>query len=264
MGLSQIRLGPNKVTLIGILQPVLDGLKLFKKINIKNLKSFKIFYITITLVILIVTILLLNYLPYRCWPNKIVSFMYLFFIFGLSSFTLILLGWSSLRKYATLGRVRSMCQTIRFEINLGIIIIILFSVKRKLSTRWGSERFTATFVFCFLLLITISLVECQRPPFDLREGERELVRGYNVEFSRILFTIIFLSEYLRIIIMSFILSWTILGGGNHFSLLTLAVILIVRSCFPRQRFDALLYFRWLKLLPYTIILFIWFYNFKIL
>lgn len=264
LGISQLRVGPNKTSISGVIQPMLDGLKLFKKINIKNFKLFKIFYFIVSFIIFTVILFLLNYLPYGCWPNKIIVFIYLFFILGLSRFTLILLGWSSLRKFATLGRVRSLCQTIRFEINFGILVILLFTVKRKLSIRWARETFSVCSRLVFLLILTLSVIETQRAPFDLREGERELVRGYNVEFRSVFFILIFLAEYLSVIIISLILVWTAIKSRIYTQSLILRLILVVRTCFPRQRFDSLLYFRWVKLLPCSLIFYSWFYVTKIL
>lgn len=248
-------MGPNKSFILGVIQPILDGLKLFKKYKLKNINTYwVIFSLTVNLVIFISFLLWLLF-PFYINYNKILTLIWFLFILGLLSFCMLLIGWSSLGKYSRLGGNRSLAQTLRFEIALTGVIIIPFILKNKLSIVVNSNYYLILIPILSLIVIILLIIEIQRAPLDLSEAERELVRGYNTEYSSLLFVLIFLAEYSNIIILLFI--WLLLFIKiNIMNLLVrIWLLIIVRSCYPRVRYDILIKFSWFKLAP--IRLYIW-------
>ena len=190
---AQLRLGPNKSLVLGLIQPVLDGLKLFKKINILNIKIYFIFYEVICCLIFFISFLLWIIIPISLWSNKTIILLWILLILGLIRFCLLLIGWRSINKYGILGSNRRLAQMLSFEILLRLLVFCSFIIKSKVS--WSPKENSALVILIlgFLFFITI-IIETQRSPIDLSEGERELVRGYNTEFSSIMFVYLFLAE----------------------------------------------------------------------
>jgi len=261
---SQNRIGPNKVIFTGIIQPILDGVKLlFKELLLMYKRNQLIFLLTPYLSIL--TILLFwSLIPthFSRIRNRL-SFLLIIVLIGVSVFRTLLSGWMSNRKYRIIGAIRSCSQSISYEVSLSLVIFTISIVLSRFNIR-------ANFYYNFRpLLINLPIIpiwlisivaECHRAPLDFAEGESELVSGFNVEYSRGSFALIFVSEYGIIIYFSLIssiifiqvITWFILP----FTIIFINFILIIRASFPRIRYDKLMYLAWVKLLPIRILIFI--------
>jgi len=191
--LTQNRLGPNKVLVKGILQPVLDGIKLFLKEGI-NYKTYLFEPFIIGPIIAFCSMLILwNTLPVRS-INFTFSGLILLTLVGVLVYSTLLSGWASYSKYAIIGSIRSCSQTISYEIRLALIFISILLLIKSLSL----EGFLPTPLLLspvILIWWVSSVAENNRAPFDFREGERELIRGFNVEYRRGGFVLLFLAEY---------------------------------------------------------------------
>lgn len=264
LGYIQLRKGPNKVGFIGLLQPFSDGLKLFFKEQTFPYKSNFIIYYLSPIFMLILSIIIWCLYPIII---NLYNFNYgiLFFICctGLGVYGVILSGWSSNSNYALLGSLRCVAQTISYEVSIALIIIclIIFVFSFNLID-FIYYQYYIWFVFfslpLFFCWLASCLAETNRSPFDFAEGERELVSGFNVEYSGSGFAFIFLSEYINIIFIR-ILTVVIFIGCDLFSILFyIRVLLIifwfiwVRGTLPRFRYDKLIYLTWKGFLPFTL------------
>lgn len=264
LGYIQIRKGPNKIGFLGILQPFCDAVKLFTKEQVNpSFSNFFIFYFSPILS------LFLSLFIWLCFPYfiKFYSFQYgvLFFFCCLSFgvYIVIIAGWSSNSIYALLGSLRSIAQTISYEVVLVLILISLLFILGSfnlLNFELFQERVWFLFLFSpigFIWIIS-SLAETNRTPFDFAEGESELVSGFNVEYGGGGFALIFLAEYARILFMSFLFSLLFLGSFKIRFLFFLKLNFIsflfiwVRGAFPRYRYDKLMFMAWKSYLPVSL------------
>ena len=250
LGLSQLRIGPNKVRMGGILQPFSDALKLIsKEISTLSKRNWLFFYASplgrITLILILWSIV-----PYRFLFSKFqLSGILIILILGLGIFPLMFIGWASNRKYRLLGALRGVAQTISYEISIALIFITIFFFAMRISL---NEIYQCNSIAAFLgvspllyLVLLISIVaETNRTPFDFSEGESELVSGFNIEYGRGSFALIFMAEYgiilfFRIVIFTLSLSTTP-------RIVTLGIIAAafwwvqLRATFPRYRYDKLM------------------------
>nr|YP_010704172.1 NADH dehydrogenase subunit 1 [Ptosima chinensis]WCO87665.1 NADH dehydrogenase subunit 1 [Ptosima chinensis] len=276
LGYIQIRKGPNKVGLLGILQPFSDAIKLFSKEQVYPLMSnFYLYYFSPVVNLFLALVL------WFCMPFMSVLFNFnfgiLFFLCcsSLSVYTIMLAGWSSNSNYANLGGLRAVAQTISYEVSLALIIIcylILISSLNLICFIKYQIYLWLVFI-CFPLAFiwfVSSLAETNRTPFDFAEGESELVSGFNVEYSAGGFALIFLAEYANILFMSMLFALFFLGG-DIFSLMFfmklvfLSFIFIwVRGTLPRYRYDKLMYLAWKAFLPVSLNFLMFFIGFKML
>lgn len=264
LGYIQIRKGPNKVSFIGILQPFCDAVKLFSKEQVYPLLSNYISYYICPIFSLFISLL-----SWICMPIFINLYSFelgiLFFIccIRISVYGIIVAGWSSNSIYALLGGLRAVAQTISYEVRLALILLrIIFLFDRYNFINFFKFQKYLPFLFLFfplsLVWFTILLAETNRTPFDFAEGESELVSGFNIEYRRGGFALIFLAEYSRILFMR-ILFCLIFLGGNLFSLsfyflliLISFVFIWIRGSFPRFRYDKLIYLAWKRFLPFSL------------
>lgn len=270
---SQNRKGPNKAGLRGIPQPLSDGLKLLSKELVIPINSNRVPFIIAPVLRMFLALCL-----WLLYPRQFsLSFCYwaVLFFFCVSSINVygtLIAGWASNSKYALLGCLRAVAQSISYEIRL--VIIVLLPILLHLSFRFFSIRKSQCYIwYCFILFpifcmwFVSCLAETNRAPFDFAEGESELVSGFNVEYGGVGFTLIFLAEYINIIVISIITSIIFLGGavttleyfdcGLGFKTLFFSFIFIwMRTSFPRYRYDLLMNLTWKAFLPISLSVFI--------
>ena len=212
LGYSQSRLGPNKPSFAGLLQPIADAVKLFLKTHFSPGRTHKIIFFFGPVIRLI--------LVFWVWLTAPLQFETRFFFFSailiiiiirINVYPLLLIGWSSNNKYSILGGLRRVAQTISYEISLALIIITILIFLRTTSLDIISK--TKTFYsliiispVIFLFWIISRVAETNRTPFDFSEGESELVSGFNTEYGAGGFALIFIAEYGRIYFLRIISS----------------------------------------------------------
>nr|YP_011010172.1 NADH dehydrogenase subunit 1 [Hermatobates djiboutensis]WPW46696.1 NADH dehydrogenase subunit 1 [Hermatobates djiboutensis] len=269
----QIRKGPNKVGFLGLLQPFSDGLKLFfKEQSYLYMSNFFIYYISPIFMLFLSFSLWLTF-PYFI---NIYSFNYAFLFFlcctSIGVYGVLMCGWSSNSNYSLLGALRSVAQTISYEVSMSLILICVFIFVYSYSfISFYYYQFYVWFTFfSFPLLfcwISSFLAEVNRSPFDFAEGESELVSGFNIEYSSGGFAFIFLSEYMNIIFMSLLSSIFFFGCDivSFFFYLKVVffifLVIWVRGTLPRFRYDKLMYLTWSVFLPISLNYLIFFIGF---
>nr|YP_011032078.1 NADH dehydrogenase subunit 1 [Carinata recurvata]WRH31308.1 NADH dehydrogenase subunit 1 [Carinata recurvata] len=255
------RKGPNKVGVIGILQPFSDGIKLFVKEQSWPMNSNFIIYYLCPIYLLLHSLFLWVLLP-SIFNTITFSYGFLFFLCCsvLNVYGLIISGWSSNSLYSILGSIRSVSQAISYEVSLSIILLCYFLMIEGYNF-FDMMLIQSNFWFCFISFplffcwFSCCLAESNRTPFDFSEGESELVSGFNVEYGGGGFALLFISEYSSIIFISMITSLIFLGGNfmNFFFFLKIIflcfVFIWVRGSFPRYRYDKLMYLAWKCYLP---------------
>lgn len=275
LGYIQIRKGPNKVGIIGIPQPFCDAIKLFTKEQTYPLLSNYISYYFSP-----VFSLFLSLLVWICIPIfvKLFSFNlgFLFFLCctSLGVYTVMIAGWSSNSNYALLGGLRGVAQTISYEVSLALVLLsfVFLIGNYNILNFYVYQRYIWFLVILFpiaLVWFSISLAETNRTPFDFAEGESELVSGFNVEYRRGGFALIFLAEYTRILFISMLFCVIFLGCDIFNLLFYLKLSFIsflfiwVRGTLPRFRYDKLIYLAWKSFLPFSLNYLLFFIGFKI-
>nr|YP_010373161.1 NADH dehydrogenase subunit 1 [Aldisa cooperi]UPI11627.1 NADH dehydrogenase subunit 1 [Aldisa cooperi] len=259
----QLRKGPNKVSIWGIIQPLADAVKLFIKEKIMPYGSNQYMFLFAPVLSLVLG-LSLWYLYPSSFSNKFVAWgLLLFFcITSLNVYGTMLAGWASNSKYAFLGALRAAAQTISYEVSM--LLLLLFSAFMLLTSSWDQAS-KLCFPIMFLLVpmsmvwFTSTVAETNRAPFDFAEGESELVSGFNVEFGGGLFAMLFLAEYASILFMSMATSvWFFSQSYMSPLILSMEVtvmailFLLVRGAYPRFRYDLLMMLCWKSFLPFSL------------
>nr|QXP43474.1 NADH dehydrogenase subunit 1 [Camptoloma vanata] len=275
LGYIQIRKGPNKVGLIGILQPFSDAIKLFtKEQTYPNFSNYLCYYFS-PVISFILSLMIWVLVPYYF---NMISFNLgiLFFLCCMSMgvYTVMIAGWSSNSNYALLGSLRSVAQTISYEVSL--VLILMSSIIMIMNFNMMNFLLYQKFIWFFFIMLPLvlcwvssMLAETNRTPFDFAEGESELVSGFNVEYSSGGFALIFLAEYSSILFMSFFFTLIYMGGYSLTLLFYLKLVLIsflfiwVRGTLPRYRYDKLMYLAWKSYLPISLNFLLFFLGLKI-
>nr|QXG15712.1 NADH dehydrogenase subunit 1 [Polleniopsis mongolica] len=275
LGYIQIRKGPNKISINGILQPFCDAIKLFTKEQTYPLLSNYISYYFSPIFSLFLSLLI-----FMCMPMFIKLFSFnlglLFFLCctSLGVYTVMIAGWSSNSNYALLGGLRAVAQTISYEVSLALILLsFIFLIGGYNMLMFYKYQMFIWFLFILFPMsfvwFSISLAETNRTPFDFAEGESELVSGFNVEYSSGGFALIFLAEYASILFMSMLFCIMFLGSNLFSIFFFLKLMLIsfmfiwVRGTLPRFRYDKLMYLAWKSFLPFSLNFLLFFMGFKI-
>nr|YP_626699.1 NADH dehydrogenase subunit 1 [Paradactylodon mustersi]ABC56112.1 NADH dehydrogenase subunit 1 [Paradactylodon mustersi] len=271
LGYMQLRKGPNIVGPMGILQPLADGLKLFIKEPIRPSTSSQILFIFMPVLALTLSLMIWMPLPMPYNLSNInLGILLMLALSSLAVYSVLGSGWSSNSKYALIGSLRAVAQTISYEVTLGLILLCLVLMTGSFSLM----NFNTTQEFLWLIFpawpmaamwFTSTLAETNRAPFDLTEGESELVSGFNVEYAGGPFALFFLAEYANILLMNTLSSILFFGTAyNHLQpeMYTLGLMikttilsilfLWVRASYPRFRYDQLMHLIWKNFLPITI------------
>lgn len=274
----QLRRGPNVVGWLGLLQPFADGLKLLHKETIIPAQADKLIFILAPLLTFGLSLSAWAVIPFSAtcvFSNINVGVLYLFALSSLSIYGIIMAGWASHSRYAFLGALRSAAQMISYEISIGLVMIaVLMSAGSLNLIKIVEAQQSLWFIiphFPMAIIFMISaLSETNRTPFDLPEAEAELVAGYNVEYSSLIFAFFFLGEYGNMILMSALGSLLFLGGWLPpftwwpfawvpgivwFSLkiaFLLFIFLWVRATLPRYRYDQLMRLGWKIFMPFSL------------
>nr|YP_009346446.1 NADH dehydrogenase subunit 1 [Xiphinema rivesi]AOT84256.1 NADH dehydrogenase subunit 1 [Xiphinema rivesi] len=253
LGSSQVRLGPNKLALLGVLQPVFDGLKLLTKSLHMPVISQMLLFIGPAISFMTFMIFWTFVLP---WSGNFMfrcSSLLLFMMLGFSAYSVVIMGWGVSSVFSKLGSLRAMLQGLSFEVSLILAffmtLIHLNSVNlnnllicSEISITWG------------LMWVILCLMESNRAPFDLLEGESELISGFNIEMSSVVFVLVFLSEYGILFSLSMLISIPFSEGLSVMAVLCASFMLFIRSCFPRVRYDSLMVLMWQAFLPAVVML----------
>lgn len=189
--------------------------------------------------------------------------IYFLCISRIRGYTILWRGWSSNSKYSLIGSYRGFAQVISYEVRIAIIIIRVCLIRQtygifSLLTIQENWILILSFSFLFLLWILICLAETNRSPFDLAEGESELVSGFNIEYGSWLFALIFISEYGMIIAISLLTNYIFFGFKilrNIIMLVIIIIFIIIRGTYVRYRYDKLIIIAWKVILPQTIFTF---------
>nr|YP_005351128.1 NADH dehydrogenase subunit 1 [Emplectonema gracile]AEC12109.1 NADH dehydrogenase subunit 1 [Emplectonema gracile] len=269
LGYIQLRKGPNKVGYMGLFQPFADAIKLFSKERVQLLSMNYLFFMFSPIFSLFLTLLLWFLIP--VWKSSFIFSFFGVFLFlcvsSLSVYSTLFAGWSSNSKYALLGALRAVAQTISYEVSMVLTLFSCLIVVGSFSFFYYGEIQNFLFFNFFLLspifvvwLITV-LAETNRAPFDFAEGESELVSGFNIEYGGGSFALLFLAEYGSILVMGVFSSILFFGGLGFFfvciffSGLISFFILWVRGSFPRMRYDRLMLLTWKGFLPFSLFFF---------
>nr|UGS80216.1 NADH dehydrogenase subunit 1 [Dagualachesilloides caliensis] len=274
LGYIQIRKGPNKVGVMGVLQPFSDAVKLFTKETTYPIKSNYLVYYFCPIISFSLIFLMWILVPYyMILINMNFGLMFFLVCLSLGVYGIMIAGWSSNSSYSLLGGLRAVAQTISYEVSLSFIFLnmIILTGSYNLIDFFLFQKMT-WFIFCsfplFLMFFTSMLAETNRTPFDFAEGESELVSGFNIEYSSGGFALIFLAEYASIIFMSLIIV-LIFFGFDLFSFKFYFFVVFVgfmfiwfRGTFPRYRYDKLMNLCWKSFLPISLNLLIFYFMMK--
>ena len=274
-----LRRGPNVVGPFGLLQPLADGLKLFFKETIIPSGANRVVFVLAPMVTFSLALVAWAVIPFGdglVIANINVGILYLFAISSLGVYGILMAGWASNSKYAFLGAIRSAAQMISYEVSMGFIIIsvLLLAGTLNLNEIVEAQKESVWFIIplfpMFIIFFISTLAETNRHPFDLPEAEAELVAGYNVEYSAMIFALFFLGEYANMILMCSMTTILFLGGwlppidiapfnwipGPLWFIIKICgllfIFLWVRATFPRYRYDQLMRLGWKVFLPISL------------
>ena len=286
IGFMQSRLGPTRVGPFGFLQPIADVIKLLTKEVIIPSNASKGLFLTAPIIMLVPSLLVWSVIPlseYFVIANINAGLLFILALTSLSVYGVILAGWASNSKYAFLGSMRSAAQIIAYEIAMGFALVGVLMAAGSLnlqeiilSQRGGMFNWYWLPLFpLFVIYLIAGIAETNRAPFDVSEGESEIVAGFHVEYSGVAFAMFFLAEYMNLILISILVSIMFFGGWLSpfentildvyfnwipgfiwLSIKTLSFIFIflwLRATLPRYRYDQIMRLGWKIFLPITII-----------
>lgn len=286
IGYMQVRIGPNRVGPWGLIQPIADGLKLLMKEIIVPTGANKAIFIIAPMLCIAPALAAWAVVPFSdtlVLANIDASLLYIMAITSMGVYGIILSGWASNSKYAFLGAMRSAAQMVSYEISMGFSLICVLMISNSLNlvdivnaqshghfAGWGVGLLSWNWLPLlpmFMVYLISGVAETNRAPFDVSEGESEIVAGFFVEYSGMSFAVFFLAEYANMILVSALTSLLFLGGwlspvgflpdGILWLFAKMAVILFMflwfRATFPRYRYDQLMRLGWKVFVPVCLV-----------
>lgn len=286
IGYMQVRIGPNRVGPWGLIQPIADGLKLLLKEIIVPSGANKGIFIIAPMLAIAPALAAWAVVPFTdslVLANIDASLLYIMAITSMGVYGIILSGWASNSKYAFLGAMRSAAQMVSYEISMGFSLICELMVSNSLNlveivnvqdhgrfASWGLSFLSWNWLPLFpmfLVYLISGVAETNRAPFDVAEGESEIVAGFHVEYSGMAFAVFFLAEYANMILVSALTAIMFLGGwlspvgflpdGILWLFAKMSAILFLflwfRATFPRYRYDQLMRLGWKVFVPICLI-----------
>ncbi|MCE9550397.1 MAG: NADH-quinone oxidoreductase subunit NuoH [Betaproteobacteria bacterium] len=284
IGYMQVRIGPNRVGYFGLLQPLADGLKLLLKEIIIPSGSNKFLFIIAPVLALTPALAAWAVIPFAdgmVLADVNAGLLYILAMTSLGVYGIIIAGWASNSKYAFIGSLRSAAQIVSYEIPMGFALVCVLMVSQSMNLGdivLGQKSSVGLFGWYFIPLFPMFVVyfisgvaETNRAPFDMAEGESEIVAGFHVEYSGMAFALFFLAEYANMIMIAILTAIMFLGGWlppfdiAPFNLLpgifwllaktsfVLFLFLWFRATFPRYRYDQLMRLGWKVFIPLTLV-----------
>nr|AXI98544.1 NADH dehydrogenase subunit 1 [Metacrangonyx dhofarensis] len=273
VGSMQIRVGPNKTGIWGILQPFADATKLFLKENMDlSSNNLSVYYLSPALS-LALSLMLWTIYPYgEGGIDFHLGVLFFICVSTMGVYPIMLMGWSSNCKYSMLGSMRAVAQMISYEISLMMVMLSFIYMKNTFNfiqlKNWSMFLLPLTiFLPLALIWFLCMLAETNRTPYDFSESGSELVSGFNTEYSAGAFTLIFLAEYSSILFMSMLFHVLFLSTLK-ITILSLGLVMMiafsfvwVRSTLPRLRYDKLMNMAWKTFLPVSLLMFCYYLSF---
>jgi NADH-quinone oxidoreductase subunit H len=288
IGWMHVRLGPNRVGPAGLLQPIADALKLLLKEIIVPAKANKGLFVlapVMTIMPALAAWAVVPFGPDKALANINAGLLFLMAITSLEVYGVIVAGWASNSKYAFLGAMRASAQMVSYEIAMGFVLVIVLMVSGSLNLseivggqlKGMGANLGLNFLSwnwlpllpMFGVYIISGIAETSRHPFDVVEGESEIVAGHMVEYSGMSFAMFFLAEYANMILISMLATLMFLGGwGAPLAILdfipgwiwlgiktflVVSIFIWVRASFPRYRYDQIMRLGWKIFIPLTVV-----------
>jgi NADH-quinone oxidoreductase subunit H len=288
IGWMHVRLGPNRVGPAGLLQPIADALKLLLKEIVVPAKASKALFVIAPVMTIMPALAAWSVIPFgpdRVLANVNAGLLFVMAITSMEVYGVIIAGWASNSKYAFLGAMRASAQMVSYEIAMGFVLVIVLMVSGSLNlseivagqTRGMFADMGLNFLSwnwlpllpMFVVYIISGIAETARHPFDVVEGESEIVAGHMVEYSGMSFAMFFLAEYANMILISILATLMFLGGWSSplavldfvpgwiwlgiKTFLVVSIFIWVRASFPRYRFDQIMRLGWKVFIPLTLV-----------